>query len=178
MRMSLLTRELPIETLAPVGAGDVDVRGICFDSRRVCEGDLFVAWKGDHSDGLDHLPEVIEAGAVAVLASSTVALESRPEASVAWWSCDEPRRMLGPLAARLYRHPDRELHSNRWPDRYCRSSRGDSFQQLSQTDRISALIDVETGAATGAASSMRGRWSRKGRPGKFSAIRAIPIRLD
>lgn len=35
-------------------------------------------------------------------------------------------------------------------DRYCRSSRGGSFAELSDRDRISALIDVETGAATGA----------------------------
>ena len=35
-------------------------------------------------------------------------------------------------------------------ERYCRSSRGAPFVELPRTDRISALIDVETGAATGA----------------------------
>lgn len=35
-------------------------------------------------------------------------------------------------------------------DRYCRSSRGAPFLELSPRDRISVLIDVETGAATGA----------------------------
>ena len=35
-------------------------------------------------------------------------------------------------------------------DRYCRSSRGASFLKLSPRDQISTLIDVETGAATGA----------------------------
>ena len=35
-------------------------------------------------------------------------------------------------------------------DRYCRSSRGAPFVELPKTDRISVLIDVETGAATGA----------------------------
>lgn len=34
-------------------------------------------------------------------------------------------------------------------DRYARSSRGKSFLELSNTDRDSVLIDVETGAATG-----------------------------
>ena len=34
--------------------------------------------------------------------------------------------------------------------RYCRSSRGGDFMELPHNDRISALIDVETGAATGA----------------------------
>ena len=38
-------------------------------------------------------------------------------------------------------------------DRYARSSRGKAFLELSNTDRDSVLIDVETGAATGFAGS-------------------------
>jgi gluconate 2-dehydrogenase gamma chain len=34
-------------------------------------------------------------------------------------------------------------------DRYCRSSRGGAFTELSERDQDSVLIDVETGAATG-----------------------------
>ncbi len=41
-------------------------------------------------------------------------------------------------------------------DRYCRSSRGGSFLTLSHRDRISALIDVETGGATGAGTGFVG----------------------
>lgn len=41
-------------------------------------------------------------------------------------------------------------------DRYCRSSRGAPFPELSRTDRISALIDVEMGTATGAGSGFVG----------------------
>ena len=41
-------------------------------------------------------------------------------------------------------------------DRYCRSSRGGPFHDLSHVDQISALIDVETGAATGAGSGFSG----------------------
>jgi gluconate 2-dehydrogenase gamma chain len=41
-------------------------------------------------------------------------------------------------------------------DRYCRSSRGGAFRELSETDRLSALIDVETGAATGAGAGFVG----------------------
>ena len=35
-------------------------------------------------------------------------------------------------------------------DRYCRASRGAPFRELSHVDQVSALIDMETGAATGA----------------------------
>ncbi len=41
-------------------------------------------------------------------------------------------------------------------DRYCRSSRGAPFRELSSVDQVSALIDVETGAATGAGTGFAG----------------------
>ena len=41
-------------------------------------------------------------------------------------------------------------------DRYCRASRGAPFLQLSHRDQVSALIDVEIGAATGAATGFVG----------------------
>jgi hypothetical protein len=41
-------------------------------------------------------------------------------------------------------------------DRYCRSSRGGPFRELSGTDQISALIDVEIGSATGASTGFAG----------------------
>ena len=41
-------------------------------------------------------------------------------------------------------------------DRYCRSSRGGPFHELSHVDQISVLIDVETGAATGAGTGFSG----------------------
>jgi gluconate 2-dehydrogenase gamma chain len=41
-------------------------------------------------------------------------------------------------------------------DRYCRSSRGGAFLELSRRDRISALIDIETGGATGAGAGFVG----------------------
>ena len=41
-------------------------------------------------------------------------------------------------------------------DRYCRSSRGASFLELSPRDQISTLLDVETGAVTGAGAGFVG----------------------
>ncbi len=41
-------------------------------------------------------------------------------------------------------------------DRYCRASRGAPFRELSHVDQVSALIDVETGAATGARTGFAG----------------------
>jgi len=41
-------------------------------------------------------------------------------------------------------------------DRYCRASRGAPFRELAQVDQVSALLDVETGAATGAGAGFSG----------------------
>ena len=41
-------------------------------------------------------------------------------------------------------------------DRYCRVSRGAPFTELSHVDQVSVLIDVETGAATGAGTGFTG----------------------
>ena len=41
-------------------------------------------------------------------------------------------------------------------DRYCRASRGAPFRELAHVDQVSALIDVETGAATGARTGFAG----------------------
>ncbi len=41
-------------------------------------------------------------------------------------------------------------------DRYCRASRGAPFRELANVDQVSALIDVETGAATGSGAGFAG----------------------
>ena len=45
----------------------VDVKGICFDSRKVRPGSLFIAIKGTQSDGHEYIAKAIELGAIAVV---------------------------------------------------------------------------------------------------------------
>ncbi|MDA3878518.1 MAG: UDP-N-acetylmuramoyl-tripeptide--D-alanyl-D-alanine ligase [Halothiobacillus sp.] len=49
---------------------DVEVRGVSTDSRRLQPGNLFVALKGVHFDGHDHLKQAAEKGAVAAVVST------------------------------------------------------------------------------------------------------------
>jgi UDP-N-acetylmuramoyl-L-alanyl-D-glutamate--2,6-diaminopimelate ligase len=49
------------------GPLDISVTGVCQDSREVCPGDLFLAWKGSEFDAHEFLPRAVAAGAVAVL---------------------------------------------------------------------------------------------------------------
>lgn len=50
----------------------VPIRGIAVDSRAVKPGDLFVAIRGVHHDGHDHVESVVRAGAAAILAERPV----------------------------------------------------------------------------------------------------------
>ncbi len=101
MRASQLTRDLPIAAPDP----DFEVTGITHDSRRVVPGDLFVALAGERHDGRRFAGEAAARGAAAVLGAGA----APPGYPGRWLSAEEPRRLLGPLAARLYGHPDREL---------------------------------------------------------------------
>lgn len=101
-----LIRGLPVtgEADARPAAG-VEVSGVSHDSRRVEPGDLFVAIPGERFDGRDFAPDAVAAGAVAVVGRG-----GAPEGLGApWLEADDPRGLLGPLAARVYGRPDREL---------------------------------------------------------------------
>ena len=63
----------PLGLVAPLGArvsGALPARGVTgvsIDTRTIAEGDLFVALKGDNSDGHDYVRKAFEAGAAAAL---------------------------------------------------------------------------------------------------------------
>jgi UDP-N-acetylmuramoyl-L-alanyl-D-glutamate--2,6-diaminopimelate ligase len=102
MRLHQLLAQTPV---AELPAADPDIRGICHDSRRVEPGDLFVAIPGELCDGRDFAADAAGRGAAAVIGRG----EAPPGLSVPWLAVDDPRALLGPLAAEVYGHPDREL---------------------------------------------------------------------
>lgn len=106
MRLSQLVADLPIAGDAARGAGDPEVTGVSHDSRRVEPGDLFVAWPGERFDGAAFAPQAVLSGAVAVLAADRAGSAG---IAVPWLTADDPHALLAPLAAGVYRHPDREL---------------------------------------------------------------------
>jgi UDP-N-acetylmuramoyl-L-alanyl-D-glutamate--2,6-diaminopimelate ligase len=50
-----------------IGSNDIDIDNVCFDSRLVGDGDLFVAVKGVHVDGHQYIAKAIQQGAVAIV---------------------------------------------------------------------------------------------------------------
>ncbi|MDE2303902.1 MAG: UDP-N-acetylmuramoyl-tripeptide--D-alanyl-D-alanine ligase [Sphingomonadales bacterium] len=60
------------EATGGLASGDFLVSGVAFDSREVGEGDLFVALKGETTDGHHHVAGALERGAAAALVSQGV----------------------------------------------------------------------------------------------------------
>jgi UDP-N-acetylmuramoyl-L-alanyl-D-glutamate--2,6-diaminopimelate ligase len=112
MRLSSLLDALP-EALAAREwqrsrpTDDPTIRGLRYDSRRVSPGDLFVALRGESSDGHDFLDRAVAAGAAALLVEALPDPSIRGDVPVV--RVPDTRRALAPIAARFFGHPASEL---------------------------------------------------------------------
>jgi UDP-N-acetylmuramoyl-L-alanyl-D-glutamate--2,6-diaminopimelate ligase len=82
--------------------GDATIRGIDYDSRRVEEGFLFVAMRGESTDGNNYIDQAIAKGATAIVTDSA---EQAPRKDVAWVVVPHGRRALAKLSANFYKRP-------------------------------------------------------------------------
>jgi UDP-N-acetylmuramoyl-L-alanyl-D-glutamate--2,6-diaminopimelate ligase len=89
---------------AAAALGDVAVRGIAYDSRRVGAGAVFVAVPGAHADGHAHVAEAAARGAVAAVVEHPL-----PEVHVPQLVVDASQRALAPAACWWYGDPSLEL---------------------------------------------------------------------
>ncbi len=88
---------------APDGIGLLPLSGVSDDSRAIRAGDLFVAVRGEASDGHDHVTAAVAAGAVAVIAERPV------NAAVPVVVADDLKRQRSSLADRVYGAPSAAL---------------------------------------------------------------------
>lgn len=92
--------------------GEMEIRGLCHDSRRAQPGDLYVAIVGERFDGRDFAREAVKRGAVAVLGPAPDRPEEQQRAQgghVPWIACAEPRALLADLASRVTGRPHEHL---------------------------------------------------------------------
>ena len=83
-------------------SGNPGVAGVEYDSRRVRPGTVFVAMKGETSDGNRFIDQAIAAGAVAIVTDSAAEV---PRPAVAWAQVVHGRRALARLSANFYKRP-------------------------------------------------------------------------
>jgi len=86
--------------------GNPGVTGLAYDSRRVKPGFVFVAMRGETSDGNQFIDRAIAAGAVAIVTDSPT---QAPRLDVAWAQVPHGRRTLGRLSANFYKRPAERL---------------------------------------------------------------------
>jgi UDP-N-acetylmuramoyl-L-alanyl-D-glutamate--2,6-diaminopimelate ligase len=89
-------------------SGNPGIAGVEYDSRRVRPGTVFVAMKGETSDGNRFIDQAIVAGAVAIVTDSATEV-ARP--GVAWAQVVHGRRALARLSANFYKRPAERIAS-------------------------------------------------------------------
>ncbi len=89
----------------------VEVGGVEYDSRRVGRGDVFVAMRGEATDGNRFVETAIAQGAAAVVTDSreVYARLQREHAGVAAALVERGRRALAEVSAGVLGHPERKL---------------------------------------------------------------------
>jgi UDP-N-acetylmuramoyl-L-alanyl-D-glutamate--2,6-diaminopimelate ligase len=83
-------------------SGNPGITGVEYDSRRVRPGTVFLAMKGETSDGNRFIDQAISAGAAAVVTDSATE-NQRP--NIAWAHVLHGRRALARLSANFYKRP-------------------------------------------------------------------------
>src|SRR5262245_18043075 len=86
------------------GPRDIAIRDIVFDSRQVTPGALFVALRGAHQDGHDHIQAALKAGARAIVAEREVAHHGATLVRV-----DNAFKALAQISSPFWDHPSRKL---------------------------------------------------------------------
>ena len=83
--------------------GDVEISGICYDTRTMTPGCLFVALTGYQTDGHQYIRRALEQGAAAVLC------QRPPQEEGPWLVTPDTRGALATVSANWFGHPAREL---------------------------------------------------------------------
>lgn len=89
------------------GSTDLEISSVCFDSRKVTTGSMFVAVKGTLSDGHLYIDKTIEAGAIAVVCEE---FPSDLKPNVVYIKVKDSALALGYISANFYDNPSEKLN--------------------------------------------------------------------
>ena len=84
------------------------VSGVEYDSRRVRDGSLFVAFRGGTTDGNRYIPQAVAQGARAIVTDSAAGFAAATP-DIAVIEVAHGRRALAALAANFFEHPEAQL---------------------------------------------------------------------
>lgn len=104
MKLKKLLKDIPVKQIK--GSKELDITGVCSNSKLVAPGNLFIARKGKAEDGSVYIPEAISAGAVAIL---TDIYDPLMDKEVTQIICEDTTLMEGMIASQYYEFPCDEL---------------------------------------------------------------------
>jgi UDP-N-acetylmuramoyl-L-alanyl-D-glutamate--2,6-diaminopimelate ligase len=102
--MKTLKDILPSNIIETVGNLDTEITGICFNSRKIKKGDLFVALSGNNIDGSIFLFDAIQHGAVAAVIEG-----NRKNVEVPIIKVHNARAALSEISAKFYDNPSEKI---------------------------------------------------------------------
>ena len=94
-----------LSRFGPAALFEKEISGIEYDSRRVQPGNVFVAMRGETTDGNRYIQTAIERGAAAIISDSP---QSSP-GNLPWVQVNHGRRALAALSANFYAQPAQRL---------------------------------------------------------------------
>ena len=102
--MKTLNDILPSQIIETVGNLDTEITGICFNSRKVKKGDLFVALSGNNFDGSIFLFDAIQHGAAAAIIET-----NRKNVEIPIVKVHNARAALSEISAKFYDNPSEKI---------------------------------------------------------------------
>src|SRR6201994_1474465 len=90
---------------------DVAVTGVEYHSRRLASGSLFVAMRGESTDGNRYIEQALARGAAAIVTDSAAAYDATADGPLAVALAEVPhgRRPLATVAANVFGHPEQKI---------------------------------------------------------------------
>jgi UDP-N-acetylmuramoyl-L-alanyl-D-glutamate--2,6-diaminopimelate ligase len=122
---------------------DLVVSGVEYDSRRVQPGSLFVAMRGETTDGNRYIEQAVARGAVAVITDSAAAYDAAANGplQVALVEVPHGRRALATVAANVFGHPEQTIRLSGVTGTNGKTTTAYLLEQLLRAaDRTTALI--------------------------------------
>lgn len=94
-----------------ISTQDIEINQVCYDSRKVQKGDLFVAIRGTLNDGNKYITESIERGALVIVTDQDCAIDDSylMHKGVAKILVPDARIALAIISGNYYEHADRDL---------------------------------------------------------------------
>ena len=86
---------------------DVNISSIVHDSRKVTKGGLFIALKGEKSDGYNYINQAIDKGAYAILANSREVVVDK---NISIINVSNVRQSMSKLASNFFKHPSKNIN--------------------------------------------------------------------